>query len=113
MLIRGLTLPGAIQGLVFYLRPDFERLLDSQVWIDAGTQVFYSYACNFGGLIALGSYNKYHRDFARDCRYIVCINAFSSLYGGCVIFAVLGYMSHISNVPIADVAESGNCFLTA
>eukprot|EP00094_Tigriopus_californicus_P013559 TCALIF_13116-PA protein Name:"Similar to Slc6a13 Sodium- and chloride-dependent GABA transporter 2 (Rattus norvegicus)" AED:0.14 eAED:0.14 QI:285/0.6/0.54/1/0.7/0.72/11/220/640 len=107
LFIRGVTLPGAMNGLIFYLKPDFTKLMQSQVWIDAGTQVFYSYCVAFGGMVALGSFNKYHRDFVRDCSIIASINAFSSMFGGCVIFSVLGYMSYISGIPIDQVAESG------
>jgi len=30
-LIRGLTLPGAADGIIYYLKPDFSTLLDFQV----------------------------------------------------------------------------------
>ncbi len=77
------------------------------MWIDAGTQVFYSYCCTFGGMVSLGSYNKFHRDFIRDGTFTASVCAMTSLFGGCVIFSVLGYMSHVSGVPIEDVATSG------
>ncbi len=79
-----------------------------KVWIDAGTQVFYSYCATFGGMVALGSYNKYRRNFVRDCTIIATVNCFSSLFAGCVIFSVLGFMSESSGIPVSNVVQSGN-----
>ena len=31
LLIRGVTLPGAVDGIMFYLKPDFNKLLEPQV----------------------------------------------------------------------------------
>ncbi|XP_052780318.1 sodium- and chloride-dependent GABA transporter 2-like isoform X2 [Mya arenaria] len=107
LLIRGVTLDGAIDGIVFYLRPDFSRLTDPQVWVDGGTQIFFSYAIAYGAMLNLGSYNKFSNNFYRDCVIISTINSCTSLFGGFAVFSVLGFMAREQNVTVADVAQSG------
>uniref|UniRef100_A0A3Q1CBJ3 Transporter n=1 Tax=Amphiprion ocellaris TaxID=80972 RepID=A0A3Q1CBJ3_AMPOC len=107
LLIRGVTLPGAYDGIKFYLYPDISRLSDPQVWVDAGTQIFFSYAICLGCLTALGSYNAYNNNCYRDCIMLCCLNSGTSFVAGFAIFSVLGFMAYEQNVPIEAVAESG------
>ncbi|XP_066522956.1 sodium- and chloride-dependent GABA transporter 2 [Hoplias malabaricus] len=107
LLIRGITLPGASRGIQFYLYPDLGRLADPQVWMDAGTQIFFSYAICLGCLTALGSYNKYSNDCYKDCLALCFLNSGTSFVAGFAIFSILGFMSYEQNVPISEVAESG------
>ncbi|KAM3914765.1 sodium- and chloride-dependent taurine transporter [Leptodactylus fuscus] len=107
LLIRGVTLPGAAEGIKFYLYPDINRLADPQVWIDAGTQIFFSYAICLGAMTSLGSYNKYKYNCYRDCLLLGCLNSGTSFVSGFAIFSVLGFMAQEQGVDIADVAESG------
>ncbi|KAG8435906.1 hypothetical protein GDO86_007122 [Hymenochirus boettgeri] len=107
LLIRGVTLPGAAEGIKFYLYPDIPRLGDPQVWIDAGTQIFYTLAICLGAMTSLGSYNKYKYNCYRDCLLLGCLNSGTSFVSGFAIFSVLGFMAQEQGVDIADVAESG------
>uniref|UniRef100_A0AAR2IJY2 Transporter n=1 Tax=Pygocentrus nattereri TaxID=42514 RepID=A0AAR2IJY2_PYGNA len=107
LLVRGVTLPGAAEGIKFYLYPDLSRLQDPEVWIDAGTQIFFSYAICLGAMTSLGSYNKYKYNCYRDCLLLGGLNSGTSFVSGFAIFSVLGFMAQEQGVAIADVAESG------
>lgn len=58
LLVRALTLPGSINGILFYITPEWERLLSPGVWGDASSQIFYSFSLALGSLVTLASYNK-------------------------------------------------------
>ncbi|KTG07025.1 hypothetical protein cypCar_00007013 [Cyprinus carpio] len=107
LLIRGVTLPGAINGINYYIYPDLTRLADPQVWMDAGTQIFYSYAICLGYLSSLGSYNQYNNNCYRDSFYLCFLNSGTSFLGGFAIFSILGHMAQEQGVDISLVAESG------
>lgn len=107
LLVRGVTLPGAAKGIVYYLQPNSTRLADPQVWMDAGTQIFFSYGICLGSLTALGSYNRYNNDCYKDCFLLCLLNSGTSFLAGFAIFSVLGFMAEEQGVGIADVAELG------
>uniref|UniRef100_A0A8C9Z3D0 Transporter n=1 Tax=Sander lucioperca TaxID=283035 RepID=A0A8C9Z3D0_SANLU len=107
LLVRGATLPGATQGIIYYLKPNPTRLADPQVWMDAGTQVFFSYGICLGSLTALGSYNKYNNDCYKDSFLLCLLNSATSFLAGFAIFSVLGFMAEEQGVDIATVAQSG------
>uniref|UniRef100_A0A670JHR5 Sodium- and chloride-dependent creatine transporter 1-like n=1 Tax=Podarcis muralis TaxID=64176 RepID=A0A670JHR5_PODMU len=107
LLLHGVTLPGALDGIIYYLKPDWTKLAVAQVWIDAGTQIFFSYAIGLGALTALGSYNRFHNNCYRDAYVLAVINSSTSFFAGFVVFSVLGFMASEQGVDISQVAESG------
>uniref|UniRef100_A0A0F8BTP0 Transporter n=1 Tax=Larimichthys crocea TaxID=215358 RepID=A0A0F8BTP0_LARCR len=107
LFIRGVTLPGAGEGLRYYLTPDFRKLADPNVWGEAGTQVFFSYAVCQGVLTALGSYNKYNNNCYRDCFALCCLNSATSIFAGFAVFSVLGFMAYELEVSIDHVVSGG------
>ncbi|XP_073486754.1 sodium-dependent neutral amino acid transporter B(0)AT3-like [Aquarana catesbeiana] len=95
-LIRGFTLPGAIDGLRYLFTPDIKILLKPRVWLDAATQIFFSLSLGFGGLIAFSSYNPEKNDCEKDAITIAVINSMSSLYASIPIFCILGFKATLA-----------------
>ncbi|VDI80717.1 Hypothetical predicted protein, partial [Mytilus galloprovincialis] len=107
LLVRGCTLPGAKDGIIYYLRPQWDKLLKVEVWLDAASQIFFSLGPGFGTLLALSSYNKFHNNCYVDALATAIINCFTSILAGFVVFSVLGYMAHITQKDIDKVAMEG------
>lgn len=68
-----------------------EKLYNPLVWLDAATQVFYSFGLAFGSLIAFGSYNQQNNNCVRDVILVSITNAATAIYASVVIFAILGF----------------------
>ncbi|XP_025088321.1 sodium- and chloride-dependent taurine transporter-like [Pomacea canaliculata] len=107
LLVRNSMLDGASDGVKFYLTPNITKLGEMQVWVDAGTQVFFSSSIALGTLAALGSYNKFNHNSYRDSVAFTCVNSGTSFLAGFIVFTILGYMAKLQNRPVSEVAESG------
>lgn len=107
LLGRALTLPGAFEGLWYYVHVDWTKLYDGETWIDGATQIFFAYSIGMGALPALGSYNKFHHDCFRDAIITCVVNTATCLLAGVLVFSILGYMAFITGSTIHDVVNSG------
>ncbi|XP_022101073.1 sodium- and chloride-dependent GABA transporter 1-like [Acanthaster planci] len=107
LLINGVLLEGSEDGILYYITPTFDKLTEAKVWVDAATQIFFSYGVGIGSLISLGSYNPYRNNVLIDTIVVGIVNAATSLFAGFVIFAVLGYMATIQDVEVSQVADEG------
>ncbi|XP_014103700.2 sodium-dependent neutral amino acid transporter B(0)AT3 [Bactrocera oleae] len=88
---RGITLKGASEGVAHLFTPRWETLLDPVVWLEAGTQIFFSLGLAFGGLIAFSSYNPANNNCYRDAILVSLTNCGTSMFAGVVVFSVIGF----------------------
>ncbi|XP_064466994.1 sodium-dependent neutral amino acid transporter B(0)AT3-like [Ornithodoros turicata] len=94
---RGITLEGMQDGLKHLFTPDWSKLEDPMVWLEAGTQIFFSLGLAFGGLIAFSSYNPVHNNCYRDAILVSLCNCGTSMFAGIVVFSILGFKAHMTN----------------
>ncbi|XP_051520709.1 sodium- and chloride-dependent GABA transporter 1-like isoform X2 [Myxocyprinus asiaticus] len=107
LLINNVQLPGAKDGILFFLMPNWSKLLEVQVWVNAAAQIFNSIGISFGSMISMASYNKYNNNILRDTFIVALANSATSILAGFVIFSAIGYMAHIHSLPVDDIATDG------
>lgn len=105
--IRGLTLPGGVEGINYLLTPDFSRLGDISVWAAAYGQVFFSYSILFGIMIAYASYLPKETDIPSNALIIGFADSLISFVAGFAVFSVLGFMSQSTGTPIGEISHTG------
>lgn len=54
--IRGITLPGAMEGVKYLMTPDWSYLLKVETWVMALGQAFFTVSLNGCGMVVYGSY---------------------------------------------------------
>ncbi|KYK25833.1 hypothetical protein AYK20_04045 [Thermoplasmatales archaeon SG8-52-1] len=112
--IRGLTLPGAIDGISYYLTPDFSKLGDVNVWLAAYAQVFFSFSLAQGIMITYASFLKKKSDLTNNAFIVALADAGTAFLAGFAVFSVVGYLSFSQGLGIDSltIAGPGLTFIT-
>ncbi|HHW61440.1 MAG TPA: sodium-dependent transporter [Syntrophomonadaceae bacterium] len=82
--IRAITLPGAAEGIRYFLLPDFSRM-DSQTILTAMGQVFYSLSLGMGIMITYGSYLDKQSDIVSSSAFIPLADTVVAILAGLAI----------------------------
>jgi len=105
--IRGITLPGALDGLNYYLTPDFSKLASANVWLSAFAQVFFSLSLAQGIMITYASYLKKKSDISNNACIAAFADAGTSFFAGFTVFSIVGYLAASQGTSIQELGIAG------
>lgn len=88
MVIRNVTLPGATEGISFYLLPDFSKITP-KLFIFVLGQVFFALSLGFGVLITLSSYLDKNENLVKTATITGIMNTLIAVLAGFMIFPSL------------------------
>ena len=97
LIIRGLTLPGAMKGVQFYLSPDFSKITASSVLIALG-HAFFSLSLGMGAIITYGSYVQREQNLFMSTLSIVALDTLVALMAGLAMFPAVFAMGFSPDV---------------
>lgn len=107
IVIRAVTLPGAMEGLNAFFAPDFSQIMSADVWVAAYGQIFFSLSIAFAIMITYSSYLGKKSDITNNAFIVGFGNSSFELLAGIGVFAVLGFMAVQAAVPIDEVVAGG------
>ncbi len=97
------TLPGAMDGLRAYLVPDFSRVADPQLLINAMGQAFFSLSLGVGTMLVYGSYISKEENLPVVGSLVALLDVGIAVLAGLLILPAM-YVALESGVQIFDEA---------
>lgn len=88
VIVRNLSLDGAMRGVEFYLKPDFSKITP-KLLIDVLGQVFFALSLGFGVMITLSSHLKKDENLIKTASYTGILNTLIAVLAGFMIFPAL------------------------
>lgn len=88
LVIRSVTLPGAVEGIKFYLIPDFSRLGGhniTEILFAAIGQSFFTLSIGIGSMSIFGSYIDKSHSLTKEAANICILDTFVALMAGMII----------------------------
>ncbi|WP_440896180.1 sodium-dependent transporter [Amphibacillus sp. Q70] len=107
IVIRAVTLPGALSGLNAFFAPDWSSIMDGSVWVAAYSQIFFSLSIGFAIMITFSSYLPKKSDITNNAFITGFSNSSFELLAGIGVFAALGFMATQTGQEISEVVEGG------
>lgn len=87
--IHSLTMEGGAEGLAFYLKPDFGRMMEAgigETMVGAMNQAFFTLSLGIGSMAIFGSYIGKEHTLLKESVNIAVLDTFVAIVAGLIIF---------------------------
>lgn len=106
MAVKGITMPGGMDGLAKLFIPELGAFSDPTLWVDAIGQVFYSLSICMAIMFAYGSYLDDSSNVAEDCFIIAFSDMAISVLSGIVMFTTMGGVNMLDSMSDSGIATA-------
>ncbi|MBW9218705.1 sodium-dependent transporter [Anoxybacillus ayderensis] len=107
IVIRAVTLDGAIEGLNAFFKPNWDQIMNGKVWLAAYSQIFFSLSIAFAIMITYSSYLPKKSDITNNAFITGFANSGFELLAGIGVFSVLGFLAQQQGVEVSEVVKGG------
>ena len=111
ILIYSFTLPGFHLGLMTLLTPNWNALLDVDIWLAAFAQIIFSLSIGQAMAYTYASYLSEKSRLIDNVIMVVVANCVYEIFVAVGIFSILGYMSVTNSIPITELISEGTSLI--
>lgn len=95
-----------LEGLLFIYRPDFSKIWDPQVWLEASGQIFFTLSLGMGAIATYASYVKSKEDVLKAGLWTAGLNEFVEVVIGASI-AIPAAFAMFGALAVPELAKEG------
>ncbi len=106
LVLRGLFLDGAMEGIIFLFKPNWSLLWSPSIWIDATTQVFYQLTIGVGTMVNLSTQKARRDDIFKSVLMVPLGLILCGLLSALTIFIYLSHFCMLNGYKIGDPSLS-------
>lgn len=107
IIVYAIFLPGSDIGIVTLLNPDWNSLLNVNIWLAAFSQILFSLSMGQAIAVSYASYLPENSKLTDNVFIVVISNSLFEIFTAFGVFSILGYMSQTAGTPMIQLISEG------
>lgn len=103
-------LPGGLDGLSYYLKPDFSKIMEASLWRDVFGQLLFSLSLGLGLVVGYSRHTGEKIDVVKAMKWVAFGDFIVSFIAGYAIFGCLAHISHVEGIAFDKILTSESTF---